>query len=63
MSCPSDFLLPCSFGPCKGITRLQRWERAQTLGLSPPPEVPHLVRKHGVDSLFNRDVFSEGKPF
>lgn len=27
------------FGPCVGMTRLERWERAQALGLNPPPEV------------------------
>lgn len=42
---------------------MQRWERAQQLGLGPPPEVPELVRKHGLTSTFNADVFSEGKPF
>ena len=27
------------FGPCVGIPRLERWERAQALGLKPPKEV------------------------
>ena len=27
------------YGPCIGVTRLQRWERADVLGLNPPPEV------------------------
>lgn len=27
------------FGPCVGVTRLERWERAQALGLNPPSEV------------------------
>ena len=27
------------FGPCVGIPRLERWERAQALGLNPPKEV------------------------
>lgn len=30
------------FGPCVGMTRLERWERAETLGLNPPPEVKLL---------------------
>lgn len=46
-----------SFGPCTGITRLQRWERAAKLGLNPPPELPAIVQRHGVDSAFNRDLF------
>lgn len=32
----------CEFGPCVGMTRLERWERAQALGLNPPPEVGFL---------------------
>ncbi|KAI1427969.1 DNA polymerase delta, subunit 4-domain-containing protein [Xylaria sp. FL1777] len=27
------------YGPCVGITRLKRWQRAEKLGLNPPPEV------------------------
>lgn len=27
------------YGPCVGVTRLERWERAQALGLNPPSEV------------------------
>jgi DNA polymerase delta, subunit 4 len=27
------------YGPCVGVTRLERWERAAALGLNPPPEV------------------------
>lgn len=26
------------YGPCIGVTRLERWERAVALGLSPPLE-------------------------
>ena len=27
------------YGPCIGMTRLERWERAKSLGLNPPTEV------------------------
>ncbi|KAI7844696.1 hypothetical protein COHA_001784 [Chlorella ohadii] len=52
-----QFDLDTRFGPCTGITRLQRWERAAKLGLDPPPEVPAIVQRHGVDTTFNRDLF------
>ncbi|PRW60138.1 DNA polymerase delta subunit 4 [Chlorella sorokiniana] len=52
-----QFDLDTRFGPCTGITRLQRWERAAKLGLDPPPEVPAIVRRHGEDTSFNRDLF------
>ncbi|KAM7086364.1 DNA polymerase delta subunit 4 isoform 1-T1 [Molossus nigricans] len=34
-----QFDLAWQFGPCTGITRLQRWHRAKQMGLEPPPEV------------------------
>lgn len=49
------------FGPCTGVTRLQRWERAAKLGLDPPAEVPELVRRYGEGSDFNRNLFAPGK--
>ena len=33
------FDLSASYGPCVGVTRLQRWERAKKWGLNPPEEV------------------------
>ncbi|KAK3084494.1 hypothetical protein FSP39_014372 [Pinctada imbricata] len=41
-----QFDLTLEFGPCVGITRLERWERAEKHGLNPPPEVRDLVVKH-----------------
>ncbi|KAF7294340.1 hypothetical protein HMN09_01163200 [Mycena chlorophos] len=44
------FDLSYEYGPCIGITRLQRWERAQAMGLSPPVEVHDiLVSKQSED--------------
>ncbi|KAI0310572.1 DNA polymerase delta, subunit 4-domain-containing protein [Amylostereum chailletii] len=38
------------YGPCVGVSRLQRWERAQALGLRPPVEVREiLLTREGVD--------------
>jgi DNA polymerase delta subunit 4 len=31
------------FGPCIGVTRLQRWERACAMGLQPPPHLQDLL--------------------
>jgi hypothetical protein len=33
------FDLSCEYGPCVGVSRLERWERAQDMGLDPPQEV------------------------
>ncbi|KAK0670005.1 DNA polymerase delta, subunit 4-domain-containing protein [Cercophora samala] len=35
------------FGPCVGITRLKRWQRAERLGLNPPLEVLAVIVKEG----------------
>jgi len=43
------YLFPCGlyrnydYGPCIGVSRLERWERAHLLGLNPPPEVCVIV--------------------
>jgi DNA polymerase delta subunit 4 len=31
------------YGPCLGMTRLKRWERAESLGLNPPKEVHEIL--------------------
>ncbi|KAI0017740.1 hypothetical protein F4780DRAFT_754218 [Xylariomycetidae sp. FL0641] len=33
------------YGPCVGISRLKRWQRADRLGLNPPPEVLAVLMK------------------
>ncbi|NXF91146.1 DPOD4 polymerase, partial [Eubucco bourcierii] len=43
------FDLCWEYGPCAGITRLQRWERAQALGLSPPGPVLDAILEHPND--------------
>ncbi|NXR56333.1 DPOD4 polymerase, partial [Hippolais icterina] len=40
------FDLSWEYGPCTGITRLQRWERAQELGLSPPSSIRDALLEH-----------------
>mmetsp|Transcript_11561 Transcript_11561/g.35170 ORF Transcript_11561/g.35170 Transcript_11561/m.35170 type:complete len:127 (-) Transcript_11561:131-511(-) len=38
-----SFDLNSRYGPCTGVSRLERWERAQGLGLNPPNEVRDLL--------------------
>ncbi|XP_037329009.1 DNA polymerase delta subunit 4 [Pungitius pungitius] len=42
-----QFDLDWRFGPCTGISRLQRWERAKLHGLSPPEEIRYLLLQTG----------------
>ncbi|KAJ7982604.1 DNA polymerase delta subunit 4 [Quillaja saponaria] len=37
------FDMNMTYGPCLGLTRLERWERARNLGLNPPKEIEGLV--------------------
>ncbi|KKY17411.1 putative dna polymerase delta subunit [Phaeomoniella chlamydospora] len=39
------FDLSSQYGPCIGISRLKRWKRAESLGLSPPVEVLAVLMK------------------
>ncbi|KAG9069303.1 hypothetical protein KI688_010202 [Linnemannia hyalina] len=41
-----QFDLASKYGPCLGMTRLERWERASLLGLSPPVGVKDLAVKN-----------------
>ncbi|KAH8110744.1 DNA polymerase delta, subunit 4-domain-containing protein [Phellopilus nigrolimitatus] len=47
------------YGPCVGMTRLQRWERAQSLGMNPPMEIRDiLVTEEGnKDDTYKHSVF------
>ncbi|KAL6601739.1 hypothetical protein ACP70R_044959 [Stipagrostis hirtigluma subsp. patula] len=38
-----QFDMDMKFGPCIGVTRLQRWERASAMGLQPPPHLRDLL--------------------
>ncbi|PIL30316.1 hypothetical protein GSI_07500 [Ganoderma sinense ZZ0214-1] len=53
------FDLSYEYGPCVGVSRLDRWERAYALGLNPPPEVKEiLMTKEGsMDNQFSQSVF------
>jgi len=45
-----EFDMNMKYGPCLGITRLQRWERAEKLGLNPPMEIKSLLESGKVQS-------------
>ena len=45
----SRVLLKQKFGPALGLTRLERWERADKLDLSPPADVLRILQEVGDD--------------
>ncbi|BAT06520.1 uncharacterized protein [Oryza sativa Japonica Group] len=38
-----QFDMDMTYGPCIGMTRLRRWERAAAMGLRPPPRLRDLL--------------------
>ncbi|THH01837.1 hypothetical protein EW145_g6848 [Phellinidium pouzarii] len=47
------------YGPCVGMTRLERWERAHALGLKPPVEIRDILTtmKASLDDGLKQSVF------
>lgn len=39
-----QFDMNMAYGPCLGMSRMARWERANSLGLNPPKDVERLLR-------------------
>ncbi|KAG0624971.1 hypothetical protein M758_2G017600 [Ceratodon purpureus] len=42
-----QFDMNMAYGPCLGITRLERFERSQRLGLNPPLHVKNILERLG----------------
>lgn len=43
-----QFDMNMAYGPCLGMTRLGRWERALRLGMNPPDEIDKLLKTEKV---------------
>ena len=52
-----QFDMNMAYGPCLGITRLERYERSCRLGFNPPMDVKNLLERVGG----NRDALWEGR--
>ncbi|KAI3472518.1 hypothetical protein Pfo_028012 [Paulownia fortunei] len=46
------------YGPCLGMSRLDRWDRANALGLHPPEEVKNMLRRALTLNACGMGVFS-----
>ncbi|KAK3124030.1 hypothetical protein QOZ80_8AG0639490 [Eleusine coracana subsp. coracana] len=59
------FDMDMAYGPCIGVTRLRRWERAAAMGLSPPPRLRDLmtmVRQQQQRPRHDRDASPSSSP-
>lgn len=54
-----EFDLNWEFGPCTGITRLQRWDRADKLGLKPPVELKDIIINNTGDSEYLNSLWHD----
>ncbi|KAI4525754.1 hypothetical protein K525DRAFT_234143 [Schizophyllum commune Loenen D] len=57
------FDMTYKYGPYVGVTRLERWERANNLGLNPPPEIRDILLTHEgrtLDEYAQSAVFGKG---
>ncbi|CAN7019809.1 hypothetical protein IGI04_021689 [Brassica rapa subsp. trilocularis] len=43
-----QFDMNMAYGPCVGMTRVDRWERALRLGMNPPYEIQRLLKTEKV---------------
>ncbi|KAL1023589.1 hypothetical protein UPYG_G00043240 [Umbra pygmaea] len=46
------------YGPCTGISRLERWERASLHGLNPPQEIKEMLRGREADPDYTYCLWS-----
>ncbi|KAK3554053.1 hypothetical protein QTP70_019164 [Hemibagrus guttatus] len=54
-----NFDLDWQFGPCTGISRLQRWERAALHGLNPPQVIKDILLKESTDPEYTHSLWSD----
>ncbi|XP_068114323.1 DNA polymerase delta subunit 4 [Hyperolius riggenbachi] len=41
-----------------GITRMERWQRAQDLGLTPSEDIKEIIMKHSTDPQYIHNLWS-----
>ncbi|XP_038130510.1 DNA polymerase delta subunit 4 isoform X2 [Cyprinodon tularosa] len=54
-----QFDLDWRFGPCTGISRLQRWERAKLHGLNPAEEIRELLLQTQADQEYCQSLWRD----
>lgn len=52
-----QFDMNMAYGPCLGLSRVERWERAHRIGLNPPQYVKNVLQ----DAGGNPDCLWEGR--
>lgn len=55
-----QFDLTTKYGPCIGLTRMERWKRAENLGLNPPKDVCQLLNRNQTRVQFDQGCWNVG---
>ena len=58
----TTFDLASKFGPCVGLTRIARWQRAHRFGLDPPQRIMELLEGRDDDVPSNSSLFTKLLP-
>ncbi|KAK3703593.1 hypothetical protein QZH41_019134 [Actinostola sp. cb2023] len=56
-----EFDMTLEYGPCIGITRMERWERADKFGLHPPQIVKDIISKKLNDEIYTECIWNKEK--
>eukprot|EP00730_Choanoeca_flexa_P005094 TRINITY_DN11873_c0_g3_i1.p4 TRINITY_DN11873_c0_g3~~TRINITY_DN11873_c0_g3_i1.p4 ORF type:complete len:112 (+),score=13.99 TRINITY_DN11873_c0_g3_i1:3217-3552(+) len=54
-----QFDLDLKLGPCVGISRMERWQRAQNFGLGPSPKIKELLDNHLGDERYQQCLWHD----
>lgn len=54
-----SFDMQAEYGPCLGITRLERWERAEKFDLNPPAKVKEIIQAHINDEVYKECLWKK----
>mmetsp|Transcript_8171 Transcript_8171/g.36177 ORF Transcript_8171/g.36177 Transcript_8171/m.36177 type:complete len:106 (+) Transcript_8171:43-360(+) len=57
LSILKTFDMTTKYGPALGLTRMERWERAEKLNLDPPADVYKILTEHDEDGKFTECVW------
>ncbi|KMZ65454.1 hypothetical protein ZOSMA_31G00395 [Zostera marina] len=58
----TEFDMDMKYGPCSGMKRLERWERAVKMDLNPPTEIGNFLKTMKIGDP-KRNCILEGKLF
>jgi len=56
-----EFDLNSKYGPCSGLTRMERWLRAEKFNFNPPNYIRDIIEKHSNDERYTQNIWCDIK--